>query len=985
MYSKRFDMKYIGIVLIMASLFFTAGASAQMGNMSEKAPREVIDAVASGQPRDVLVLLDDAAIQEEAAGLRLGIGADHDTPEVLAVKKSRYDELKQRAFSGFLNGEHEVLKDYSHLPMTFMRVRTLSGLARLLEQPEVVRVSLDEAHRHLLTESGPLIKQPDVEALGKVGAGTTVAVLDTGVDYTRSTFGSCAAPNNPGFCSNTNPPPAPPGCKVACVRDFAATNDNQLDDDGHGTNVSGIVLGIAPDTRIVGLDVFRADGFAYTSDIIAAINWSISNKIAYNIVAINMSLGGDGYTSSCDASQPSFANAISNARSAGILSAVASGNDNYTNAISSPACVSAAVSVGAVYDAVIGSGGPITWGQAPNQCTDATTAADKVTCFSNSASFLTMLAPGALITVSGLPAGWSTMAGTSQAAPHIAGSIAVLKGSGAFPSDTTNQTVARMTGTGVPVLDTRNGITKPRIDLLAATAGGGTCTFSIAPASQTFAVAGGTGSVSVTAADGCNWTAVSNAAWITITSGSAGSGNGTVNFSVAANAGAARTGTMTIAGQTFTVNQDGTFSISGKVTFGRGSLSGVAMTLSGAANATATTDSLGNYSFQGLVNGVYTVTPGKDGYSFTPASREVTLSGANATSQDFVAAQSSGACTYSITPTSLSFAAAGGTGSVNVTTSAGCNWTAVSNEAWITITAGGSGSGNGTVNYSVAANTGSARTGTMTIAGQTFTVDQSAAGGGTFSISGKVSFGRGSLSGVTMTLSGAANVATTTDSLGNYAFTSLGNGTYTVTPDKTGYSFTPVDRTVTLSGAGATNQDFAAAQSGGACTFSIAPTSQAFAAAGGTGSVGVTTAAGCNWTAVSNAAWITITSGSGGSGNGTVNYSVAANAGSARTGTMTIAGQTFTVNQDGAGGGGAFSISGKVTSGRLTVSEVTMTLAGAADATATTDGNGNYTFTGLANGVYTITPSKTGLTFTPSSRTVTINGANVTGQNFSKN
>lgn len=93
------------------------------------------------------------------------------------------------------------------------------------------------------------------------------------------------------------------------------------------------------------------------------------------------------------------------------------------------------------------------------------------------------------------------------------------------------------------------------------------------------------------------------------------------------------------------------------------------------------------------------------------------------------------------------------------------------------------------------------------------------------------------------------------------------------------------------------------AECGGTCSFSINPTSASFAAAGGTGSVTVTAGAGCNWTAVSNASFITITSGSSGSGNGTVNYSVANNTGTARSGTMTIAGLTFNVTQAGTGGG----------------------------------------------------------------------------------
>jgi Zn-dependent metalloprotease len=94
------------------------------------------------------------------------------------------------------------------------------------------------------------------------------------------------------------------------------------------------------------------------------------------------------------------------------------------------------------------------------------------------------------------------------------------------------------------------------------------------------------------------------------------------------------------------------------------------------------------------------------------------------------------------------------------------------------------------------------------------------------------------------------------------------------------------------------------ADCGGTCTFSINPTSASYAAAGGTGSVIVTTSAGCNWTAVSNSAFITVTSGSSGSGSGTVQYSVAANtATTSRSGSITIAGITFNVTQAGTAGG----------------------------------------------------------------------------------
>ena len=112
-----------------------------------------------------------------------------------------------------------------------------------------------------------------------------------------------------------------------------------------------------------------------------------------------------------------------------------------------------------------------------------------------------------------------------------------------------------------------------------------------------------------------------------------------------------------------------------------------------------------------------------------------------------------------------------------VTTIAGCTWTAMSNAPWLTVTVGASGNGSGNVAFTIGANTGPARMGTLTIAGQTFTVSQASG-----------------------------------------------------------------------------------------CTYSLSSTSQSFPNFGGTGSVTVTTVAGCTWTATSNAAHITVLPGSPGSG-----------------------------------------------------------------------------------------------------------------------
>ena len=171
----------------------------------------------------------------------------------------------------------------------------------------------------------------------------------------------------------------------------------------------------------------------------------------------------------------------------------------------------------------------------------------------------------------------------------------------------------------------------------------------------------------------------------------------------------------------------------------------------------------------------------------------------------------SSSCAFSLSPTATSFNSAGGPGTVGVTAQTGCAWTANSNVSWLVITSNSSGTGNRTINYSVTANlTVGSRSGTMTVAGVPFTVNQ------------------------------------------------------------TGLS----------------------------CSYSIAPASQSFSAGGGAGSVTVAAASGCSWSSSSSVGWVSILSGSSGSGNGTVGYSVSTNPnGTSRTGTVIVAGKTLTVSQ----------------------------------------------------------------------------------------
>jgi hypothetical protein len=432
--------------------------SDQTPTAREKVPAPLVRSLNAGVPRDVLVELkpeagDDAedgdagpvgsmteGLSRDLGGLPTSVASSLIDEDLEA--RAKYYEAAGNAIVAALDGkELTVVARYEHVPFLFVNVTTLRGLYSLANRPEVLRLHENKEYEHQLTESLPMINQPAAAAMGRTGANTAVAVLDTGCDYTRADFGSC---NSPGDTS----------CKVAFAQDFAAS-DSQLDDSGHGTNVSAIVLGVAPSTKVLALDVFESTGMALTSVILSAVDWSIKNRTMYNIVAMNLSLGGGVYNTLCTTSP--FASALANARAAGIVPVVASGNGAQTGALAAPACVPAAVSVGAVYDSNVG-------GLSYAACSDRTTAADQVACFSNSASFLSLLAPGAPITAGGF-----RMTGTSQAAPHVAGALAVIRS--AFPGEAINASIARVIDTGPAIRDPRNGVTKRRLDLQAALKG----------------------------------------------------------------------------------------------------------------------------------------------------------------------------------------------------------------------------------------------------------------------------------------------------------------------------------------------------------------------------------------------------------------------------------------------------------------------------------------------------------------------------------
>ena len=425
------------------------------------------------------------------------------------------------------------------------------------------------------------------------------------------------------------------------------------------------------------------------------------------------------------------------------------------------------------------------------------------------------------------------------------------------------------------------------------------------------------------------------------------------------------------------------YSISGQVTSGGAGLQGVTITLSGTASSSTTTDSAGNYTFTGLANGKYTVTPTVAGYSFTPQNQTADLNGTDTKGLDFTAASAGYAISGQVTNGGLGLPGVtislSGATSGRTTTDFGGNYsfTGLANGKYtVTPTVTG---------YSFTPQNQTANVNGTDTKGLDFATDSAAvsdktasakslAGASVGSISGQVTSGGAGLSGVTISLSGLASGSTTTDSGGNYSFTGLANGKYTITPTMAAYKFTPVKRSVTVKGANVTVPKLTATFIG----YSISGQ----ATSGGRGISGVAVS-------LSGPASKSTKTDSKGNYKFTVlpngDYTITP----AKTG-YNFNPQSIAVNVNGNNPTGqnltatfiGCSISGQVTSGGSGFPGVTISLSGAASGSTTTDSGGNYSFSGFPNGNYKITPSMAGYKFTPASRSGKVSGANVTGRNF---
>ena len=416
-------------------LFLLLGAA--QSTTQEKVGAGVRAALDAGPTRVVIAL-------REGASLRSPV------PDV-AARRSEVASAQSRVLSTLAPADFELALRFEAVPGLVGRL-TRAGLARLENHPDVRKIDLDVGGRGGLSGTVPLVYADDLHAAGITGAGVTVAVLDSGLDtdhpdladdlvHQECFLDEDGTINGVGDCPTGSDRQSGPGAAEDGV--------------GHGTWTSGIVtsrgtvapVGVAPDASILAIKVLDNSGasgtFTYFSEIVAALDYIITSQP--NVKVINMSLGTFAlYANECDNSTGFNilgAAAIDTLRASGVIAFASSGNNGSGSEMTSPACLSNVISVGATNDA------------------------DAVAGFTNSNLTTDLMAPGVDVITTALGGGvtgGSGVDGTSFASPHAAGCAALFIEQGTWT--TPDQIESRLEASPVRVTDATNGLSFPRID-----------------------------------------------------------------------------------------------------------------------------------------------------------------------------------------------------------------------------------------------------------------------------------------------------------------------------------------------------------------------------------------------------------------------------------------------------------------------------------------------------------------------------------------
>ena len=249
------------------------------------------------------------------------------------------------------------------------------------------------------------------------GSGFTVVVLDTGIDTNHPHFGDDSDSDGQSD-------------RIIFTKDFTNTNNNGEDVHGHGTHVAGIVgastdtyYGVAPGADIISLKVLGDDGSGGVAGIRDALEWCVNNAEKYNIVSVNMSLGGPEFDQSA-VTNGYYSAELAALKTLGVCVVSASGNSYgrvSEQGVAYPSSDINSWSVGAVFHSDTGL---FQAGYATAYSTDK----DVIVPFSQRDDELTsIMAPGALFPSSAVGGGTVILSGTSMASPVIAGTVAVVQ------------------------------------------------------------------------------------------------------------------------------------------------------------------------------------------------------------------------------------------------------------------------------------------------------------------------------------------------------------------------------------------------------------------------------------------------------------------------------------------------------------------------------------------------------------------------------
>ncbi|NPE26977.1 S8 family serine peptidase [Methanococcoides sp. SA1] len=340
-------------------------------------------------------------------------------------------EMKNEEFSVNRGGEKLVKMNVSR-----------SEFENILNDPETIGIEPVRYFEAYLDDSVGLIDANsswnlEVSNINLTGSGETVCVIDTGINY-----------SHPDLLGKNLT-----ACNLDCIDKICVENCSELDLNGHGTHVSGIIGasggidGIAKDVNLIGLKVFPGNSRsgATTTGISSAIDWCVANSETYNISVISMSLGTDTlYTSECDSSfSISFVPSVDAAYAKNISVTAASGNSGNTTGIGSPACLSKVIAVGGADK----DGGMYSNG--------------------NRNSLVSLLGIGTNINSTRNTGGYESLSGTSMATPMVSGAIAIINQFLKLTSDTLTplEIESELNGTGFDIYDSGSSRNYSRINI----------------------------------------------------------------------------------------------------------------------------------------------------------------------------------------------------------------------------------------------------------------------------------------------------------------------------------------------------------------------------------------------------------------------------------------------------------------------------------------------------------------------------------------